>query len=352
MYLYVIFVLFIIFVTGCSVTKQFESNKREMSLLFILSFFVFFTFAFRYNVGADYIIYNNIYDESDYNQIDNWEIGFKGIFTLFKLLGVDYYIFLMVLLFFNIVALLVMLCQNVRFIVLGAAIYFLSIDGFFFAISFYRQSISVSIFMISISFLLGLGWKRYFLLNGFGFLFHVSSLVTLPIFFIKFIRFHCGFLYVIAPVIIYFSGIFGWSQEFVIYILNCFNVYLEYVKTDAFSGESGMGFGYLLQLSLFIFLVLSANVENERERTTVFLYSLYLCLVGMSVNMLLFYRLSVFFSPVQAIAIPMLISKSRIKQKKILCLAVLALYVVLFLRNFTSPIFLRDFTPFRTVVLS
>lgn len=67
--------------------------------------------------------------------------------------------------------------------------------------------------------------------------------------------------------------------------------------------------------------------------------------------MLLFYRLAVVFSPIQAIAIPMLIAASRIKQKKILVIFVIFLYIILFIRSFSSPVFVRDFTPFNFVGL-
>ncbi|ENP8342177.1 EpsG family protein [Vibrio harveyi] len=349
MYPYIFFVLTIFLSVIFSIVRPFSCGKNEKILLFILLSFVFFLFAFRYNVGADYIAYNRIYDSNNLIYIRSWELGFQKLFVNFQLLKIDFYLFSALVLLINTMSLFFMLNKETKYIVLGAAIYLFSIDGFFSSISFYRQSISVSIFMISMLFLFESKWKRYIILNSFGAMFHISNLVTLPITIIKFVKIDKLPILILAPIFSYLLGQSGVLKELIISILNLLGFYMEYIKTDAFSGEAGIGIGFLLQLFLFIVLVYFSDLNTKKQYRVLALYSLYLCLSAISINMLLFYRLAVVFSPIQAIAIPMLIKCSRIKQKKSLAIIVLLLYAVLFLRSFSSPIFIRDFTPFQFV---
>lgn len=351
MYPYIFFVNVILFSVLISIVRPFHCRKNETLLLVIVLFLVLFLFAFRYNVGADYIAYNKIYDTNDTSYKVGWEVGFEWIFSVFQSLNLEFYVFSAFVLMINLGALFFLLYRETKYIVLGAAIYFLSIDGFFSSISFYRQSISVSFFMVSMFFLFESKWKKYILLNSCGALFHISNLVTIPVSIINFIRIEKKEILIIIPLISYILGQTGVLKEFIIAVLSLLGFYLEYIKTDAFSGESGVGIGFLLQFFVFFVLVLSSDIKASRTYKVVTVYSLYLCLTGISVNMLLFYRLAVVFSPIQAIAIPMLIAASRIKQKKILVIFVIFLYIILFIRSFSSPVFVRDFTPFNFVGL-
>ncbi|WP_229618459.1 EpsG family protein [Vibrio parahaemolyticus] len=349
MYPYLVFLFILFFMVLLSIIKPFEHKRKELILLIILLCFVFFLFAFRYNVGADYIAYNVIYDSKDVAHITSWEMGFQALFRVFQSLDLKFYMFSALVLLINILALFIMLYKETKYFLLGAIIYFLSIDGFFSSISFYRQSISVSFFMISMVFLFESKWKRYMIINSIGTLFHVSNIVTIPVVIINFIKLEKISLLVLAPILSYLLGQSGALKEVIIAILNLLGFYVEYVKTDAFSGEAGIGIGFLLQLLLFVILVSSSDICTKKQYKILAINSLYLCLSAISINMLLFYRLAVVFSPIQAIAIPMLIQCSRIKQKKVLVVISMLLYMVLFLRSFYSPIFVRDFAPFEFI---
>lgn len=351
MYPYVVFFIFIFFTVFLSLSKQCNDHMKEVIVLVMLLLFVFSLFSLRYNVGADYVNYNKIYVHGNSDAIERWEIGFRNLFNLFRLSNISFYVFTSFILAVNTMALFIMLRKEAKIFVLGAAIYFLSMDGFFASISFYRQSLSVSLFMISIVFLLKNKWISYISLNLIGILFHYSSFIVLPMIALTRFKLDSKALFISAPIILYVSGQLGLIQDFIVIVLRLSGIYLEYIKTDAFSGESGIGLSYLVQLFIFIFLLSTSNIDTDRERKIIILYTIYMCLSAISINLLLFYRLSVVFSPIQAIAIPMLIFKSKVKHQNLLSLAVITLYSFLFLRVFFSPLFIRDFTPFNFIGL-
>lgn len=154
---------------------------QKFAILFI-SVFV----SLRNNFGADYLTYSDsFYRFQSGIFIDLFEPGYILLNIIIGSLGLDFHFLLLVIALFN-YTLLYLSIENYakKNKWISIFLFLILFDLFFYSLSAIRQSIAMSIFLYASKYIVSKSPKKYFLWILTGMLFHWSSIVLLPIYYI------------------------------------------------------------------------------------------------------------------------------------------------------------------------
>lgn len=266
---FLFFVLFLIFFlfgeikySGINVSSSRKSN-RELTLFLLICTFAFFI-GMRGYVNTDWVNYSKIFKIMDVDSSKNYfEPGFNMIMRFSKKIYDNYFLFVFVssmvdcFLFYEAFKneKNIFLCFVFFYIFSGAG------AGFRLEFNLMRNVKSILIFAISLKYVVSKNWLRYLFLNLIGILFHISSILYLPVYFFLRKRFSKKLL-----LIIFFIGniIFLLQIHWVSSIISNLGAFLPgklgdlintYLNIDVYSSEFGISIGYLERFFTF-FLVL------------------------------------------------------------------------------------------------
>ncbi|WP_430074640.1 EpsG family protein [Priestia aryabhattai] len=159
------------------------NSKFNRVFYFLLWFILLLVAGLRYNVGTDYLNYERAYNNSDF-----WfsEIGFIWISKVMKYLGFSSQLY-----FFAIALLIqVLVFKSLKKYTENSRVFYLSI--FFFITLYYfnhsmntlRQFIAIGIFMLNVENIIKRNFLKYNFFFIVAFLFHTSSIVFYPLYFL------------------------------------------------------------------------------------------------------------------------------------------------------------------------
>lgn len=176
-------------------------NRKLDGLFFnVWLFILFFISAFRYETGNDWYTYERIFDLSlDIKTLFNnptyylfflrdIEIGYRIFNSLVKNFGGSLQTVFFITGFFSFISLKKFIERNSNHKTLSLLIYY-SLFFFNFNMSIIRQGIALSIFLLSFNLIQDRKFFKYVLMIGLASLFHVSSLILFPIYFIGKLKF-------------------------------------------------------------------------------------------------------------------------------------------------------------------
>lgn len=207
-----IYVILLILFTGIYTDREIIHLENRIILgpniyLLFSCTILFFMSAVRYGIGTDYVLYNGIYNSGIETEL-NMGWLYSSISTLFRNLNIDYQWFLAFnsLLYMSAVFFIIRLFSPYKYIslliLLGSYSYFSGMNTF-------RQFSSISIVLISL--ILLYKYKRIFLsilMYVLGIAMHSSSLLFIPLFLLKIIKFQSkGYLIVLGICFLSFFGL-------------------------------------------------------------------------------------------------------------------------------------------------
>jgi len=162
-----------------------QQSTKEIQWLTIIGFLFFF--GLRGFVGTDwanyYPFFRTINTIGNNIQIFQWEPGFTFYTSLIKSIYPSYFFWIFVSSLIDVVILHHIFKRYTKYYVL-AFIVFLAFNGIIMEINLMRNIKSILLFLLSIKYLQQRNILLYMLLNLLGIMFHISSVIYLPLYFV------------------------------------------------------------------------------------------------------------------------------------------------------------------------
>lgn len=293
---------------GTSTYFDFNSIGTLKSSHFTAILLISLIVGFRYEVGIDWEGYKYLFEEIKKNSHLSYNDQYLefGYFWINKImanigLGFGWLLFSMALLSWY------FLFRSVPNLLLPFVLYFLFVDEFFFSsMNLVRQFTAMCIWLFSIPYLMNRDLKKYLLLLFLASLFHKSSLILIPLYFIPFHRLYNKKIWFGIFITSFFIGT---STQFVAYTKSVLvflgsNIpvierYTRYLDTEEFLGvETQVGLGFYFRIIVnALLIILSGKILREfpKLKTYFILFFFGAILFNLSYNMLLIGRINNYF---------------------------------------------------------
>jgi hypothetical protein len=363
MFYYLIFISIII----CSFYIYFIDRTLETKVYKFFLFTLFFISAFRYQTGNDWYTYELIFKNSldikylitDFSYymdtMNNIEIGYRILNSIIKSLSGNLQVIFLITSVFSFYALNEFIKKNSSYKLLSLLIYY-SIFFMNFNMSIIRQGIAFSLFLLAFDSLLKRKLIKYLSFILLAALFHISSLILVPVYFIYHFK-YSRLLYCLLIGLAIFLRILN-----VKLMLNIGTILQDFLGRDILlyiSPEYQVGifsFGNLERMIVFlIILFLGKNILKKRENISV-LFSLYI--IYIMLNFLLYEseivlsRIRFFFQIPYIIILPLFIEAVRENLTKSLVIIYIYVFSFIPLFNFlSSDINKALYNPYQNLII-
>lgn len=265
--MFVYIVLFLI-CFGSSIlydTKIEKKDKRTRRVFFGIIFLsCSLVQALRYDVGSDYLgTYTNLYNMIYY--YPSKEVGIETAFLIlyktliFFKLGLPWF-FVITSFVINFLFIKTIFDYNEK-ISLSIFMYFFG-TLYFFSMTAIRQSISIGLFFISLKYIEEKNPKKYMLINLIGCLFHTTSIIFIPLYFLfnikltnKILIISVGLMVIVVPIIM------PYIQK--ILMLTKYAKYYTVDSTEIAVGK--LNLSAILNIILYGFFVIFANKKRLED---------------------------------------------------------------------------------------
>jgi hypothetical protein len=217
--------------------------------------------------------------------VDNsyWEKGFIFYSIILKTISSNYFFYQCLSLIIDHIILYFFFKKYIpNYIIFGFAMFYI-FGGLEISINLLRNVKSIILFLISIKYCRGKKIIPYILLNIFGSLFHIASLLYIPLYFILYrnISNITILLLFIIGNLVYFLGI-QWIKK-ILTVIQIFNnnrlgkVLVIYLQSEAFSGSYGLTIGYIeRQFSFAVMYYFSSRLKKVSKYNIIFLNLFYI----------------------------------------------------------------------------
>lgn len=313
MYVLVLFSMLLFFAGSFLLEIKKRNNNFFTEVITIIIFFeLILLMGFRYDVGIDYLTYESwFYDEHNGNKFEwiynslNYLVyistGEFAVFTLLIAIITNYFIY-KGLKAWNL---------NNYYLILAIFIYVSSI--YFDFANMMRQGVAVSIFFYASNFIVKRDYKKYFFLVFLAMGFHFSSIILIPLYFIRRTSFNL-LIYISLIIVCYYLAYTKFAQI----IFNFF------ISISPYAGRyTGHEFIFQKEVNIFslnvlgkvLLSVLLASLAtkriNENKNNLMFYYQIGNLLYILSISTFMFGRVGIFFQIFELAAIPYLISNIK-----------------------------------------
>lgn len=347
-----LFVLIIAFIGG-------NTNHVNRSLL--LSFSIIFLFlALRYDFGNDYMNYYNYFDEVhrlslrdmfSIETIRNPAILEPG-YTWINRLVPHFFVLLAILALFTVYTYYKYMSLYLQPSVIWFAlfIYLFSPSLMLVHSSAIRQSIAICFFIFSIQYLIERSFLKFLLIILLASLFHRSALVLIPLYFIATPKIWSRQILFLIVGLYIFTAFFGYL--FLGAIEKVAQMALpSYYRTYLINAEANSldtGFGFLFK-SMFLFLILWSHDRSSPQLAVITKLAIIgFLLLPLSIYLLVFSRLMMYFNVALIIAIPYAVFLQKSKQLRIVLISIISFwYLYEYANFFQDPTWVEHFSHYK-----
>jgi hypothetical protein len=164
-----------------------------------------------------------------------------------------------------------------NYIVLGF-LFFYSFNGIDIEVNLLRNSKAILLFLISIKYIEKHNFIKYLMINILGCLFHISSIVYIPLYFIlnrTFNKYFILFIFIAGNIIFLLQ--IKWFSSVLIKLAafnhnRLFDLIINYMNSEKFSSPYGISIGYLeRQITFIIFYMNVDKLRNDMKVNNIFL---------------------------------------------------------------------------------
>jgi len=264
---------------------------------------------------------------------ENWENGFLFYMILCKTISSNYFFFQFISFTIDFFILYYFFKRIIpRYIILGF-LFFILFSGIGIEFNLLRNSKSIMLFLISLKYMEEKKVVKFMLLNCVGALFHISSLLYLPAYFIlqkKFSRALILILFIIGNLIFLLQV--EWCKLFLTFISDFFpgrlGILLKlYLASDFYSSAYGITIGYLERFFSFIIIYyFSQRLCKSNKNNLIYINAFYLytfIFLYFSEISIILERVAILFIFPYWILYPLIYSLLRNKSKQIFLLILL-----------------------------
>lgn len=345
--------LFNLLVVFFAYLDSYKDFKYGLKISFTL---IFIFLALRYNFGNDYKSYYNGYIKVNsytsinyFNNLFRFEPGWLFLCRVFKSLG--FFSLIIFLAFFNSIVYYWFIRRYVpkMYYWLGVFIYVFDPGFMLTHLSAMRQSIAISLFIISIPYIFNRQLIRFVLCILIAYLFHRSAFILLPLYLLGYLNWKINTV-TAAIIVSVFISLFLFGKFFLPYLNKLITNNFE--KYEVYQGGAAIGTGLgVIYFSAVFILVLYYERFQHKETAVVFkiaIISFLFLPLGLLVQMI--GRVGMYLAPSIIIAYPIIlknIKKTIFKAIYITLLLFITTYT--FFQFFNSEVFGEAFSKYQTI---
>jgi hypothetical protein len=301
--------------------------QKDKAFLIIAVSIIFIFLALRFDFGNDYMSYYDIHEDLQNTQIDSFQDLYSR-FNLISYFGKDmevgyilinqlipnFYVLVALISLLNCYALYTIIEKYVQPNYWWFAVFIYVMNPYFMLVhsSAIRQSIAISIFILSIKYLVARKPWHYFAAIALCSLFHYSALVLFPLYFVITAR-DLGKIELITlgilPIITYY--LFAvYFQDFMYLIDTYFNKYDVYFKTNE-DVTIGTGLGLIFIGLEFVIVLSQVNSENKGIRFFSRVSMMYFVVLSTTFHLQMISRIAMYFSVALVVMLPSIIAVTK-----------------------------------------
>jgi transmembrane protein EpsG len=339
--------------------KLAETTEYKNGLIFSI-LFIFLFLALRYDYGNDYFAYLDIFNEiNSYSNVSLSNFSFKGnevgwVYFNYFFGPFGFFTMQIVLAGFSCIVLYRFIKKYVLPKYYWWAIFIHTFQPYHMLVqsSAMRQAVVISLFLLSIDFLIKKKPIHYIAIILFGSLFHSTAYFLLPLVFLPYFNFKLNLNYIVF--IILFVGLFFFINQITNQIQQFISLYFEneysvYIQQDL--KEYGVGIGFFLNVIIYMFLFYYLQYEKLTSeliiRNVVVISFL---LIPISFSNLFISRLNFYFTPLLMVAFPLAfenIKNKFVRNGYMLFVAFFTLYQ--FFYFFVTDTWVEKFYQYKTI---
>lgn len=345
------FVLFIISPFVIIDGLQVKLKSKYLYVCFIL-FLLFLLSAIRYDVGVDYVNYEELFENSLYSINPKIkEIGFAFFLYSLNTMGFPYELFVVIFSVLSIYFVSKYILKYSPFIFLSIIIFYSFGQFYFNTFNAVRQTLAAYIFLNCLTLIERKKVKTYLFMCLITSIFVHASFILLFL-----LYFFLRRKYSIKIKCIFFLLIFITSNVFVnLMSISFYAIYLDF--TNFFSEVSPTTY-FLLIISIF-FIVMDILMKNKSSIEILFYNINYFSFLLLS--LIVFYdgtpvvmplnRFSYYFTPIYIVLIPMAISRLKIWSNRFICIcSVYLIFSLLFYLSLELNGISNKIVPYQTIL--
>lgn len=214
-----------------------------------------------------------------------------------------------------------------------------------------RQSFAISLVTLGIYWLSKDKIYVFILLAILASFIHTSALLTLPLIFVFFLRnidnkiYYLGFLIVIFSSFLFFeSYIFVVNQ----FVETNIEVYVKYINFNLENINTGLGF--LILLFLYSFILFKDGLKSAENSLIIKFYLVSLFILPLSIVNSIASRQAFYFTTLSLIAYAVTANRiTNLVLKSAFLITMIFYYLYMFFGFFTSPIWIKNYSVYRTI---
>jgi hypothetical protein len=309
-----VFIVSIVLLLPFRIGKAISLNRAIDVRYFGVFLTVILLCSLRYNVGTDYIMYENVFYKINKDIPTLMEYGYYSLNKLFGSFTNGYlYVFAVSAIVTHFFFFKVLYRESIIF---WGVFFFFTFGFLFIANNIIRQAIVIPLFYWAVKFIEEKKLFKYLLFIAIGFLFHRSALFLIPFYWIDKIKFGkiTWIVFLIISTVISFTSIVPIFIEKVVMLIPKYGAY----ASRNFESAISSGATNILYALMYIVIVLYMDKVTKKRRhllyLNIFLVGINLSFIFMTVDFL--YRISYYFIPMFSIIIPLLIRELKVGLNK------------------------------------
>lgn len=321
-------ILFFLFL--CSISEAYLKGYQRKYVFFFFFLVLLCLSAFRFDIGMDYLAYNELYLDSVFLNEEIKETGFRYLFYFLRNFSLPFPCIIALFSFFTLKYAFAFFEKNSPFLLFSLLIFF-SVGQFYFnSLNAMRQVLAVYIILSQlIPFMEERKFVPYLLgIIMLSFCLHLSVIVLLPLYF-----FICKRMSLLLRLIVLVT-LLSSSSLLILLIYN--SPYAMYLTFEHYSSDVAFSVYLLFFVALIIaFAEYLIKTESKREKILFNLnyysiLSIVLVILFENTPLVLFFtRISYFFTPVQIVLLPLVVNHLFSKRSKIVVVNILSAFYVL-----------------------
>lgn len=329
------YILLLLILLICAFLSKLALQYRKIFAIFFSAFFVAFI-GLRFNVGADYLSYKEIFEE----RYDVVEIGYNILNHSVYILCQKYWVLTLI------TASIIVLCMHKMFwrydnFYFSFFLYIIMSGGYAFAINGSRQALAASFFFIAISLK---DRKKYILFWAISSCFHLSAIILFPFYWICRRKYPSKVCFSVFIIVFLTSLFFSYGDLFA-KILS-YSYYSKYVLAlDVYreieANSTGLGFLYINLIGVII-LYKSDYILKLHPKLLPFIwaYFSFLVLRNLLADLPIFLRITIYFDYAMYIIIPYYVISCYKRWNRILAGFIITLLLsALFVKSLSNATF-------------
>lgn len=299
-----------IFINILSLILGYICQKKDIEKFYIFIMIIIFTIisTLRFAIGFDYFAYENIFNNISSSNLEKGFLIFSS--SIYKIFKGNYRIFLLISSSIINSITLIWIYKFSKYKWISIYLY-TSFQFFAYSMNLIRQSMALSIFLISYKYLIERNFFKYIFFVIFASTFHKSVLIMIPFYFIFNIKITKKYIFLITT----FFVILYINFDNLIYTFSEFLEYSKYFNSIYWQANS---IKYIILPSIYLIIILLntkklifLNAKNNILINT--------CIYNFFINLFItkhfiIERLSIYFFIFSLILIPEILDTNKVKK--------------------------------------